>query len=110
MTSAADSRYSGQDPEAIARQIAAARRRLEDTLDELTTRLSPSRLLTRAVGVGRIGVGQSYRHLRHAARDHPTSLVVTVAGVVGLAIASRYAVRGFAMLIRLRRHHAAVRS
>jgi Protein of unknown function (DUF3618) len=95
-------RRFGHDPDAIAADIEEARVRLQGALGDLASRLSPSRMLGRAIGVGRASAGESCAQLRLIARESPVTLVASVAGTVSVVVASRYALRALANLTRSR--------
>jgi hypothetical protein len=79
---------------AIARDIEATRNQIDHTLDALTDRLSPNRLLSRAAGIGRETLSQTSMRLQRHARENPVVLGISAAAVLLLALGMRKAARG----------------
>jgi Protein of unknown function (DUF3618) len=82
------------DPADISKDIEATRRQIDDTLDALTDRLSPHRLLSRAGRIGRETLAQTSLRMQRNARENPVVLGLSAAAVLILALGVRRAVRG----------------
>lgn len=75
-------------PDEIQRDINETRMLLQENLDDLQRKLSPSELIEEAMAYYRRYPGEAGRYVTHTAREHPISLTMTGIGLGLLAYAA----------------------
>lgn len=75
---------SRKDPAELEREIDQQRLRVEQLVEALETRLSPSDLVDRMVGMGKDGGREFVTNLSHTVRANPMPTLLTAAGMLWL--------------------------